>query len=147
MENRNSHSVKIAKNSPQFSFFSHCDSPTLISRKIKVTGNFVKLNINCRNSFHEIIYIFCYFDGKSCFDYCFFTMCTADYSAKSVSTATKTAIYGFSQNDTLQGLAFLTNFCASSLLKLWKRCATFLVTQRTFWAEKILLSKQKWLFY
>ena len=67
----------------------------------------------------------------------------------------KTVIYGFSQNYALEGLAFLTNFCASRLIKLWKRCATFLVTQRTFWTEKILLSKQKvavllnkpWLLY
>ena len=66
-----------------------------------------------------------------------------DCSANSFSTARKTVIYGFSQNYALEGLAFLTNFCASMLIKLWKRCASILVTQCIFWAEKILLNKQK----
>ena len=66
-----------------------------------------------------------------------------DYCANSFSTATKTVTYGFSQNHNLEELAFLANFCASMLIKLWKRCASILVTQCIFWAEKILLNKQK----
>ena len=72
-----------------------------------------------------------------------FCYCEADYSANSVSTAMKAVISGFSQNAALEVLAFLTNFCASRLIKLWKRCATFLVTQRTVWAEKLRQIKQK----